>query len=146
MAVPVGTCNSLNFFDFDLGEFIVCARKMPELARHNQMTIYVEERHKTGTDVWLGDERRKQPRADVDEVAYVSSEGASTRCRVQNISAEGAAIDVPNAAYIPQCFQLMTEKDRLVRRCRIVWIQQNRIGVTFESESGLNNLSQTAAF
>jgi hypothetical protein len=30
----------------------------------------------------------------------------------------------------------MTEKDRLVRKCRVVWIQQNRIGVAFETESG----------
>lgn len=102
-----------------------------------QMTIDVEEKQQSGrTGVWSGDERRKQLRAEVDEIAYVSSGGASTRCRVQNISTEGAAIDVPNAAFIPQRFQLMTEKDRLVRKCRVVWIQQNRIGVAFETESG----------
>jgi hypothetical protein len=101
------------------------------------MTIDVKEKQKTGrTGVRLGDERRKQPRAEVDEVAYVSSGGASTRCRVLNISTEGAAIDVPNATFIPQRFQLMTEKDRLIRKCRVVWIQQNRIGVAFETESG----------
>jgi hypothetical protein len=55
---------------------------------------------------------------------------------VLNISTEGAAIDVPNATFIPQRFQLMTEKDRLIRKCRVVWIQQNRIGVAFETESG----------
>ena len=86
--------------------------------------------------VWLGDERRRHPREEVDEVAYVSSSGASTRCRVLNISAEGAAIEVPNAAYIPQRFQLMTEKDRQLRKCRIVWLQQNRIGIAFEKENG----------
>jgi hypothetical protein len=97
----------------------------------------IDEKQRTGrTGVWLGDERRKQHRAEVDEAAYVSSGGASTRCRVLNISTEGAAIDVLNAAFIPQRFQLMTEKDRLVRNCRVVWIQQNRIGVAFETESG----------
>jgi hypothetical protein len=55
---------------------------------------------------------------------------------VLNISAEGAAIEVPNAAYIPQRFQLMTEKDRQLRKCRIVWLQQNRIGIAFEKENG----------
>jgi hypothetical protein len=55
---------------------------------------------------------------------------------VLNISSEGAAIDVPNAAYVPERFQLMTEKDRVIRKCRVVWIQQNRIGVAFEKESG----------
>jgi hypothetical protein len=55
---------------------------------------------------------------------------------VLNISTEGAATDFPNAALITRRFQLMTEKDRLIRKCRVVWIQQNRIGVAFEAESG----------
>lgn len=86
--------------------------------------------------VWFSDERRRLPRVKVEKAAYVSSGGASTRCRVSNISAEGAAIDCSNAAYTPQRFQLMTEKDRLIRKCRVVWIQQNMIGVAFEYESG----------
>ena len=85
---------------------------------------------------WFGDERRKHPRAEVDETAYVSSGGASTRCRVLNISAEGAAIDVANAAYIPDRFRLMTANDRVVRNCRVVWIQRKRIGIVFEKQSG----------
>jgi hypothetical protein len=95
------------------------------------MTIDSEEKH----SIQFSDERRKCPRALVDEAAYVSSSGASTYCRVLNISTEGAAIDVPNAAFVPDRFQLMTEKDRLIRRCRIIWIQQNRIGVAFEKEN-----------
>jgi hypothetical protein len=78
------------------------------------------------------EERRRAPRADVDEPAYISSHGSSTRCRVVNISAEGAAIDVPDPVFVPIRFQLMTESDRVVRDCRIVWTKQNRIGVVFE--------------
>jgi hypothetical protein len=78
------------------------------------------------------EDRRRGPRADVDEPAYISSHGSSTRCRVVNISAEGAAIEVPDPAFIPARFQLMTETDRVVRDCRIVWTKQNRIGVVFE--------------
>ena len=78
------------------------------------------------------EERRRGPRADVDEPAYISSHGSSTRCRVVNISAEGAAIEVPDPLFVPTRFQLMTEKDRVVRDCRIVWTKQNRIGVIFE--------------
>jgi hypothetical protein len=78
------------------------------------------------------EERRRGPRADVDESAYISSHGSSTRCRVVNISVEGAAIDVPDPVFVPARFQLMTEKDRVVRDCRIVWTKQNRIGVIFE--------------
>jgi hypothetical protein len=78
------------------------------------------------------EERRRGPRADVDEPAYISSHGSSTRCRLVNISAEGAAIEVPDAVFVPARFQLMTESDRVVRACRIVWTKQNRIGVIFE--------------
>jgi hypothetical protein len=78
------------------------------------------------------DERRRAPRADVDEPAYIASQGASTRCRVVNISADGAAIEVPDPLFIPGRFQLMTERDRVVRSCRVVWTRQNRIGVIFE--------------
>jgi len=78
------------------------------------------------------EERRRGPRTDVDEPAYISSHGSSTRCRVVNMSAEGAAIDVPDPAFVPARFQLMTEKDRVVRDCRVVWTKQSRIGVIFE--------------
>jgi PilZ domain len=86
----------------------------------------------TATLATEADERRRGPRTDVDEPAYISSHGSSTRCRVVNISAEGAAIDVPDPVFIPARFQLMTEKDRVIRDCRIVWTKQNRIGVVFE--------------
>jgi hypothetical protein len=78
------------------------------------------------------EERRKSTRTKVEEIAYISSEGASTLCHVIDISAEGAAISVPNASYVPNRFQLMTKKDRLVRTCVIVWIIKNTIGVKFE--------------
>jgi hypothetical protein len=50
---------------------------------------------------------------------------------VLNISAEGAAIDVENPAFVPQRFRLVMAHDSSVRECQIAWIQQNRIGVSF---------------
>ena len=44
------------------------------------------------------EEKRKYPRTEVDEPAYVSSGGSVMRCVVRNISQEGAAIDVENPA------------------------------------------------
>ncbi len=58
--------------------------------------------------------------------------GSSTRCTIINISADGAAIEVPDASYIPIRFQLMTETDRVVRNCVVVWIKQNTLGIQFE--------------
>ncbi|WP_312011890.1 PilZ domain-containing protein [Bradyrhizobium sp. AUGA SZCCT0182] len=41
------------------------------------------------------DERRKSLRTDVDEMAYISASGSSTRCQIANMSEDGAALDVP---------------------------------------------------
>jgi PilZ domain len=77
------------------------------------------------------EERRKHPRSEINEPAYVSSGGSVMSCMVRNISVEGAAIDVENPAFVPAQFRLVMAKDSSVRDCRIAWIRGNRIGVTF---------------
>ena len=77
------------------------------------------------------EEKRKHPRTEINEPAYVSSGGSVMTCVVRNISLEGAAIDVENPAFIPPQFRLVMAKDSSVRECRIAWIQKNRIGLTF---------------
>jgi hypothetical protein len=76
-------------------------------------------------------EKRKHPRTEVNEPAFVSSGGSVMRCTVLNISAEGAAIEVDNPAFVPPRFRLVMANDSSVRDCSIAWIQQKRIGVTF---------------
>jgi hypothetical protein len=83
------------------------------------------------TKAELMEERRRQPRTEIDEPAYVSSGGFVMGCMVRNISAEGAAIDVENPAFVPQRFRLVMASDSSVRECRVAWIQKNRIGLTF---------------
>jgi hypothetical protein len=78
------------------------------------------------------DDRRKYPRVDTDEPAYISADGLSIRCRLLNVSADGAAVEVPDPAHVPSHFQLMTEKDRVLRYCRVIWLKQNRIGIAFD--------------
>jgi PilZ domain len=78
------------------------------------------------------EEKRKYPRTEIDEPAYVSSGGSVMPCVVRNISREGAAIDVENPAFVPQHFRLVMAKDpSTVHECRVAWIQKNRIGLTF---------------
>jgi hypothetical protein len=78
------------------------------------------------------EEKRRHPRTDTDEPAFVSSGGSVMRCVVRNVSLEGAAIDVENAAFVPQCFRLVMANDSsIVHECRVAWIQKNRIGLTF---------------
>ena len=78
------------------------------------------------------EERRKFPRTELNEPAFVSSGGSVMRCTVLNISAEGCAIEVREPAFVPQRFRLVMANDSsIVRECQIAWIQQNRIGLTF---------------
>jgi hypothetical protein len=77
------------------------------------------------------EEKRKHPRNEINEPAYVSSGGSVMSCVVRNISIEGAAIDVENPAFVPARFSLVMAKDASVRECSIAWIQKNRIGVSF---------------
>ena len=77
------------------------------------------------------EERRKYPRTEINQPAYVSSGGSVMSCVVRNISAEGAAIDVENAAFVPPHFRLVMASDSSVHECNVAWIQQNRIGVIF---------------
>ena len=77
------------------------------------------------------EEKRRHPRTDVNEPAYVSAGGSVMSCTVRNISLEGAAIDVENAAFVPPRFRLVMANDSSVRECRVAWIQRNRIGLSF---------------
>ena len=77
------------------------------------------------------EEKRKHPRTEINEPAYVSAGGSVMSCTVRNISADGAAIDVENPAFVPPRFRLVMAKDSSVRECSIAWIQNNRIGLTF---------------
>lgn len=80
------------------------------------------------------EEKRKFPRTEIDEPAFVSAGGSVMSCMVRNISPEGAAIDVDNPAFVPKQFRLVMAKDRsVVHECRVAWIQKNRIGLTFLS-------------
>jgi hypothetical protein len=77
------------------------------------------------------EERRKYPRTEINQPAYVSAGGSVMSCVVRNISPEGAAIDVDNPAFVPSRFRLVMASDGYVRDCSIAWIQKNRIGLTF---------------
>ncbi len=78
------------------------------------------------------EERRRFPRTEINEPAFVSSGGSVMRCTVLNISAEGCAIEVREPAFVPQRFRLVMANDAsIVRDCQIAWIQQNRIGLIF---------------
>jgi hypothetical protein len=77
------------------------------------------------------EEKRKYQRTEINEPAYVSSAGSVMSCMVRNISPDGAAIDVENPAFVPGQFRLVMAKDSSIRECKVIWIQQKRIGLAF---------------
>jgi hypothetical protein len=77
------------------------------------------------------EEKRKHQRTEINEPAYVSSAGSVMSCMVRNISPDGAAIDVENPAFVPEQFRLVMAKDSSIRECKVIWIQQKRIGLAF---------------
>jgi len=84
-----------------------------------------------GIPARLIEEKRKHQRTEVNEPAYVSAGGSVMRCVVRNISEEGAAIDVDNPAFVPAQFRLVMASNSATYDCRVIWIQQKRIGVAF---------------
>jgi hypothetical protein len=106
-----------------------CGARAPNLFK---VSCHLHHLREIRTQVERMEEKRKHPRTEIDEPAYVSSGGSVMRCVVRNISPEGAAIDVENPAFVPQRFRLVMAKDSsIVRECRVAWIKQNRIGLTF---------------
>ncbi|MCK1406782.1 PilZ domain-containing protein [Bradyrhizobium sp. 76] len=76
-------------------------------------------------------ERRRVERSAVSEAAHICGDGSSIRCCVIDISVHGAAIELPNASFLRDRFKLSLEKDRVIRKCRLVWKSGSRIGVEF---------------
>jgi PilZ domain len=77
------------------------------------------------------EERRKHPRTEVNQPAFVSAGGSVMSCVVRNISPEGAAIEIDNPAFVPARFRLVMAGGATVHECSVAWIQKNRIGLTF---------------
>ena len=39
----------------------------------------------------------------------------------------------------------MTEKDRVIRHCRVTWIKQNRIGIAFDPANAEDDSSESGS-
>jgi len=58
--------------------------------------------------------------------------GTSTDCTIRNLSDTGACLIATSQVGIPNEFNLVTDSDKAVRRCRVEWRSGNRIGVSFK--------------
>lgn len=75
------------------------------------------------------DENRRTIRRRVLKSATIEYERGAYSCVIRNLSGAGAA---PYALAIPREFTLIMETDRERRHCRVIWRNDNRLGVAFE--------------
>jgi hypothetical protein len=75
----------------------------------------------------------KQQRRDIGSRKAQPSSSATEQfpCLVRNLSATGAAIEVPNQPGIPTRFELNIPRLGLSMTCRVAWRRDHRMGVAF---------------
>ncbi len=78
------------------------------------------------------EERRKAPRHRVLKAGNIGfNRSAGVDCRVRNLSATGACLEVASQIGIPEYFVLAIEADHLHQACHVVWRNGNRMGVEY---------------
>jgi PilZ domain len=75
--------------------------------------------------------KTRAPRYLVSEGAVIKFGDRTINCVVRNLSATGAAIEIPNQPGVPARFELSISRLGLSVPCRIVWRKDHRIGVAF---------------
>jgi hypothetical protein len=78
-------------------------------------------------------ERRRFARTKVYKGAKVILAGrSSVDCIVRNVSAQGACLDHLSVADLPAEFELSFDTGYTLRKCRVVWQNLTKVGVSFE--------------
>jgi hypothetical protein len=76
-------------------------------------------------------DQRKAARRTVLKTGRIRFEKSSEICTVRDMSATGAAIDLAQAASIPDKFTLVLEMESTARNCTVVWRKDRQLGVRF---------------
>jgi hypothetical protein len=58
--------------------------------------------------------------------------GSIVGCLISDMSISGAALEITNSEVIPERFSLYFKTDGTRIPCRVVWRQDERIGVAFD--------------
>jgi PilZ domain-containing protein len=80
-------------------------------------------------------EKRTVPRRRVFKSGTLAFSGGRINCVVRNLSSSGASLDIASPFGLPPSFMLTIETDRFKRRCRPVWLSENRMGVAFDEST-----------
>jgi hypothetical protein len=77
-------------------------------------------------------ENRSAIRQRVLKGATIEFGGGGIDCKIRNMSANGAMLDVISPVGIPEHFSLVVPTGGKHRSCQVVWRKEKRIGVTFK--------------
>jgi hypothetical protein len=77
----------------------------------------------------VGDNRRA-PRRRVFKDGVIQAKGLGTACTVRNLSDTGALLNA-EAEETPDHLTLVIVSEKLVRKCRVIWRDGPKLGVTF---------------
>ena len=85
----------------------------------------------------MDDDRRKQDRRKLPRhrtfkagsIAFNRAGGID--CRVRNLSAIGACLEVASQIGIPDAFILVVDTEHLKQHCQVIWRTDVRLGVAF---------------
>jgi hypothetical protein len=55
-------------------------------------------------------------------------------CVIRDMSPAGARLRLPSTVGVPAAFQLLLDRDRCQRPCKVVWRSETELGVAFETK------------
>jgi hypothetical protein len=76
------------------------------------------------------DDNRRAPRRRVFKDGVIHAKGLGTACTVRNLSDNGALLNAETGE-TPEHLTLVIVSENLVRKCRVIWRNGNKMGVTF---------------
>lgn len=80
------------------------------------------------------EDKRKLRRTRILKAGIISFGGSAISCTVRNLTKSGAMLDVVSPLGVPREFTLVISSDDVRDECRIVWIKERRIGVSFKPD------------
>ena len=91
------------------------------------------EESRLGMSRWeaLMEDKRRLRRTRVLKAGMISFGGMAISCTVRNLTKSGAMLDVVSPLGVPREFTLVISSDDVRHECRIVWVKERRMGVSF---------------
>jgi hypothetical protein len=84
-------------------------------------------------DVSTGERRQAQRHRTLKAGSISFNRAGGVDCRVRNLSAAGACLEVASQIGIPDQFVLVIDSDQMTKPCHVVWRKATRLGIAFDA-------------